>query len=199
MAHTDYYSATLPPYTYLAGKRFEAVAEKHGATVTYKPLDVIALFGRTGGTPPKDRHPNRIEYRAQELVRQARKHGLPFNIKPAHWPTNAAPSSYAIIAAQNAGGGDLGALVHAVLRAVWSEDKDIAQDDVVRACLTEAGFDPALADSGLLSGAETYAANLEEAVNVGVFGAPFYIVDGDQRFWGQDKIEDLDAHLAGDL
>ena len=199
MAHIDYYFATLSPYTYLAGKRFEAVAEKHGATVTYKPLDVIALFGRTGGTPPKDRHPNRIEYRAQELVRQARKHGLPFNIKPAHWPTNAAPSSYAIIAAQNAGGGDLGTLVHAVLRAVWSEDKDIAQDDVVRACLTEAGFDPALADSGLLSGAETYAANLEEAVNVGVFGAPFYIVDGDQRFWGQDKIEDLDAHLAGDL
>ena len=199
MAHIDYYFATLSPYTYLAGKRFEAVAEKHGATVTYKPLDVIARFGRTGGTPPKDRHPNRIEYRAQELVRQARKHGLPFNIKPAHWPTNAAPSSYAIIAAQHAGGGDLGALVHAVLRAVWSEDKDIAQDDVVRACLTEAGFDPALADSGLLSGAETYAANLEEAVNVGVFGAPFYIVDGDQRFWGQDKIEDLDAHLAGDL
>ncbi|MEL6889551.1 MAG: 2-hydroxychromene-2-carboxylate isomerase [Pseudomonadota bacterium] len=199
MAHIDYYFATLSPYTYLAGKRFEAVADKHGATVTYKPLDVIALFGRTGGTPPKDRHPNRIEYRAQELVRQAKKNELPFNIKPAHWPTNAAPSSYAIIAAQNAGGGDLGTLVHAVLRAVWAEDKDIAQDEVVRACLTEAGFDPALADSGLLSGAETYAANLEEAVNVGVFGAPFYIVDGDQRFWGQDKIEDLDAHLAGDL
>ena len=199
MAHIDYYFATLSPYTYLAGKRFEAVADKHGATVTYKPLDVIALFGRTGGTPPKDRHPNRIEYRAQELVRQAKKNELPFNIKPAHWPTNAAPSSYAIIAAQNAGGGDLGTLVHAVLRSVWAEDKDIAQDDVVRACLTEAGFDPALADSGLLSGAETYAANLEEAVNVGVFGAPFYIVDGDQRFWGQDKIEDLDAHLAGDL
>ncbi|MEC8582932.1 MAG: 2-hydroxychromene-2-carboxylate isomerase, partial [Pseudomonadota bacterium] len=157
------------------------------------------LFGRTGGTPPKDRHPNRIEYRAQELVRQAKKNGLPFNLKPAHWPTNAAPSSYAIIAAQSAGGGDLGTLVHSVLRAVWAEEKDIAEDDVVKACLTEAGFDPGLADSGLLSGAETYAANLEEAVNAGVFGAPFYIVDGDQRFWGQDKIDDLDAHLAGTL
>ncbi len=199
MAHIDYYFSTLSPYTYLAGKRFEDVAAKHGATVVYKPLDVIALFGRTGGTPPKDRHPNRIEYRAQELVRQAKKNGLPFNLKPAHWPTNAAPSSYAIIAAQSAGGGDLGTLVHSVLRAVWAEEKDIAEDEVVKACLTEAGFDPGLADSGLLSGAETYAANLEEAVNAGVFGAPFYIVDGDQRFWGQDKIEDLDAHLAGTL
>mmetsp|Transcript_18326 Transcript_18326/g.29331 ORF Transcript_18326/g.29331 Transcript_18326/m.29331 type:complete len:200 (+) Transcript_18326:1397-1996(+) len=199
MAHIDYYFATLSPYTYLAGTRFEEVAAKHGASVTYKPLDVIALFGRTGGTPPKDRHINRIEYRAQELVRQAKKYDMPFNLKPAHWPTNAAPSSYAIIAAQNAGGGDLGKLVHAVLRAVWSEEKDIAEDAVIKAALSEAGFDPALADSGLLSGAETYAANLEEAVDKGVFGAPFYIVDGDQRFWGQDKIDDLDAHLSGTL
>ena len=199
MAHIDYYFSTLSPYTYLAGNRFETVVAQHGASVTYKPMDVIALFGRTGGTPPKDRHPNRIAYRAQELVRQAKKHDLPFTLQPAHWPTNAAPSSYAIIAAQNAGGGDLGRLVHAVLRAVWAEDKDIAQDDVVKACLTEAGFDPGLADRGLLRGAETYAANLEEAVKAGVFGAPFYIVDGDQRFWGQDKIDDLDAHLAGDL
>ncbi|MEL6450588.1 MAG: 2-hydroxychromene-2-carboxylate isomerase [Pseudomonadota bacterium] len=199
MAHIDYYFATLSPYTYLAGTRFETVAAKHGATVTYKPLDIMALFARTGGTPPKDRHINRVEYRAQELVRQAKKHDLPFNLKPAHWPTNAAPSSYAVIAAQNAGGGDLGALVHAVLRAVWVEDKDIAQDDVIKACLSAAGFDPALSDSGLLTGAETYAANLEEAVDKGAFGAPFYIVDGDQRFWGQDKIDDLDLHLSGTL
>lgn len=199
MPHIDYYFATLSPYTYLAGNRFEEVAAKHGATVAYKPLDIMALFGRTGGTPPKDRHPNRIEYRAQELVRQAKKYDMPFNLKPAHWPTNAAPSSYAIIAAQAAGGGDLGKLVHSVLRAVWAEEKDIAEDDVVKSCLTAAGFDASLADSGLLAGAETYAANLEEAVDKGAFGAPFYIVDGDQRFWGQDKIEDLDLYLSGKL
>ena len=200
MPHIDYYFATLSPYTYLAGNRFEAVAEKHGATVTYKPFDVIAAFARTGGTPPKDRHISRIEYRAQELVRQAKKQDMPFNLNPAHWPTNGAPAAYAFIAAQNAGGGDLGALVHAITRSVWADEKDIAENDVVRACLEEAGFDPAVADSGLLQGAETYAANLEEAVEAGVFGAPFYIVkETGQRFWGQDRIADLDAHLSGDL
>jgi len=199
MAHIDYYFATLSPYTYLAGTRFEDVVAKHGASVTYKPLDIMALFSRTGGTPPKDRHPSRIEYRAQELPRQARKLGMPMNLKPAHWPTNAAPSSYAIIAAQNAGGGDLGQLVHNVLRAVWAEEKDIAEDAVIKACLESAGFDPSLADSGLLAGAETYARNLEEAVDKGAFGAPFYIVDDGQRFWGQDKIEELDMHLSGKL
>ena len=199
MAHIDYFFSTLSPYAYLAGTRMEDVAARHGATITYKPLDVVALFGRTGGTPPKERHPSRQQLRAQELTRQSKKLGMPLNLQPAFWPTNGAPSSYAIIAAQNAGGGDLGKLVHGFLRAVWAEDKDIAQDDVVRATLEGAGFDPALADSGLLSGAETYAANLEEAASLGVFGAPFYITDADQRFWGQDRIEDLDLHLAGKI
>lgn len=199
MAHIDLYFSTISPYAYLAGLRAEEVAANHGATITYKPLDIIALFARTGGTPPKDRHFSRQDYRAQELVRQAKKAGLPFNLKPAHWPTNPAPSSYAFIAAQNAGGGDLGKLAHAFLRACWAEEKDIADDQVIRDCLTEAGFDPSLADSGLLQGAEIYSANLEEAVERGVFGSPFYITDQDQRFWGQDRIDDLDATLAGTL
>mgnify|MGYP000182752182 FL=1 len=115
---------------------------------------------------------------------------------PAHWPTNMAPSSYALIAAQNAGGGDMGKATHAMLRAVWAEEKDIAEDAVIKACLAEAGFDPSLADSGLLVGAETYARNLEEAVENGVFGSPFYITDDGAKFWGQDRVADLDAHLT---
>ncbi|MGJ8610690.1 MAG: DsbA family protein, partial [Octadecabacter sp.] len=109
-----------------------------------------------------------------------------------------APSSYAIIAAQNAGG-NVGALVNALTRSVWADDKNIAEDDVIRACLEETGFDPSLADSGLLEGAETYARNLEEAVAKGVFGAPFFISESDERFWGQDRLDDLDRHLSGEF
>ncbi|MFY9212851.1 MAG: 2-hydroxychromene-2-carboxylate isomerase [Aestuariivita sp.] len=196
MTQIDYYFATVSPYTYLAGTRLEEIAARHGATITYKPLDLLTLFTRTGGVAPKDRHPARQAYRAQELVRQASKQNMPFNLHPAHWPTNPAPSSYAFIAAQNAGGGDLGALVQAFTRACWAEEKDIAQDDVIRDCLTQAGFEAGLADSGLLQGAETYARNLEDAAERGVFGAPFYITEDDQRFWGQDRLEDLEAHLA---
>ena len=197
MAQIDYYLATVSPNTYLAGTRLEEVAGRHGATITYKPLDVMALFARTGGVPPKERHPSRQAYRLVELARQARKNAMPINLQPAFWPTNPAPSSYAIIAAQSAGGGDLGGLVHAITRACWAEEKDIAEDAVIRACLEEAGFDPALADSGLLQGAETYAANLEEAVDTGVFGVPFFVTDDGGLFWGQDRIEDLDRHLSG--
>ena len=199
MPHIDYYFSTLSPYAYLAGTRLEEIAIKHGAQINYKPLDLSALFLRTGGQLPKDRHPNRMSYRAQELPRQAKKSGLPLNMKPAHWPMNAAPSCYAIIAASNAGGGDMGKLIHAIGRSIWVDDKDVSQDDIVRDCLSEAGFDPALADKDMLTSAETYARNLEEAVNAGAFGAPFYVTDTDQRFWGQDRLDDLDAYLSGDL
>lgn len=194
MAHIDYFFATISPFTYLTGTRLEEMAKAHGATITYKPLDIMGLFARTGGTPPKDRHISRQEYRLQEMRRQSAKAGLKLNLKPAHWPTNPAPSSYAIIAAQAAGGGDMGKLVHSLTTACWAGEKDIAEDAVVKACLESAGFDPVLADQGLLAGAETYAANLEEAVNRGVFGAPFYII-GDERFWGQDRLDDVEAHL----
>lgn len=199
MAHVDYYFSTISPFAYLSGTGLEDIVARHGVTVTYKPLDIIGLFERTGGTPPAQRHPSRQEYRLQELARVAKHNGLPINVKPAHFPTNAAPSSYAIIAAQSAGGGDLGKLVQTILRACWAEEKNIAEDDVVRACLSDAGFDPGLADSGMLQGAETYARNLEQAVEAGVFGSPFYVTDDDQRFWGQDRLPYLDLHLAGKL
>jgi 2-hydroxychromene-2-carboxylate isomerase len=196
MTAIDFYFSTLSPYTYLAGNRLEELAARHGAQIIYKPLDIMALFPRTGGTPPKDRHPARQEYRLIELERQAKKLGMPMNLQPAHWPTNAAPSSYAIIAAQKAGDGDMGALVQSVLRACWAEEKDIAEDTVIKECLTAAGFDPSLADSGLLVGAETYGQNLEDAVSAGVFGAPFYVTEDGGRFWGQDRLDDLDRYLS---
>lgn len=196
MAHIDYYFATISPFTYLSGTRPAEIAAAHGATLTYKPLDIMGLFARTGGIPPKDRHPSRQAYRLQDMRRRASKVGKPINLQPAFWPTNPAPSSYALIAAQKAGGGDMATLVAALTQACWAEEKNIAEDDVIRAALTEAGFDSGLADSGLLSGAEEYAANLEDAVNSNVFGAPFFVVDGTEHFWGQDRLDDLDHFLA---
>lgn len=195
MAHIDYFTITLSPFAYLAGQGLEEVAKKHGATITYKPFNLMQVFEQTGGTPPAKRHPARQAYRMQELARIAKRNSLPINLKPAHFPSNPAPSCYALIAAQNAGGGDLGGLCHAFLRACWAEDKDLAEDDVVRACLQAYGFDPKLADSGLLSGAQAFEKNTEEALQRNVFGAPSYVV-GDQVFWGQDRLSYLDDYLS---
>lgn len=199
MAQIDYYLSPISPNVYLAGMRPAEVAAKHGVALRYIPLDIMGLFSRTGGIPPGQRHVSRQEYRLQEMERAGKLAKLPINLKPAHWPTNPAPASYAIIAAQEAGGGDVGALVFGLTRACWAEEKDISQDDVIKACMEAAGFDPSLVDSGMLSGAVAYEQNLEDAVNAGVFGAPFFITEDGARFWGQDRIDQLDMHLGGQL
>ena len=196
MPQIDYFFAPISPFCYLAGDRLEQIAAKHGASVRYIPLNAPALFPRTGGQVLADRHESRKTYRMQELRRQAAKLGIPINLSPLFFPVNPAPASYAIIAAAKAGGGDLAGLVQAFPRAVWAEGRNIAEDEVVQDILAAHGFDPKIADKFMLDAAETYMANLEEAVARGVFGVPFYIV-GDERFWGQDRLEDLDLHLSG--
>lgn len=194
MRQIDYYLSTISPWCYLAGDRLERIAARHGAQITYRPLDLMQLFDRTGGTRPQNRHPARIDYRNQELPRCAEHLGVPLRLDVPM--TNMAPSSYAVIAAQEAGG-DVGGLVQGFLRARFADGRDIAEDGVIREVLPAHGFDPALADTGLFVGAETYARNLERAVEAGVFGAPFYhVLDTGQKFWGQDRLDFLERHLA---
>jgi 2-hydroxychromene-2-carboxylate isomerase len=196
MATIDYFLFPLSPYGYLAGLGLEQVAARRGAEIVYRPVQLFRIFEAVGTPKVADRHPAKQAYRLADLARVARLAGLPINLRPAFWPTNAAPASAAIIAAQAAGGGDLGGLVHAFGRAVWAEDRDIADDAVVRDILNAHGFEPGVADRGLLGSMETLERNTEEALRRGVFGAPTYAV-GEELFWGQDRLPHLDAHLAG--
>lgn len=194
MAAIDYYFSTISPWAYLAGDRLEQIAARHGASITYRPLDLMQLFDRTGGQRPQDRHPARLAYRNQDLPRVAADLGMPIRLDVPM--TNMAPSSYAVIAAQE-GGADVGALVQGILAARFVEGRDVADDAVIRDVLAATGHDPAIADRGLFTGAEIYGRNLERAVAAGVFGSPFYIVaESGEMFWGQDRLDYLDRHLA---
>ena len=193
--HVDYYFATISPYTYLAGTRPAEVAARNGATIAYRPLDIMALFSRTGGVPPGQRHPSRQEWRLQEMRRAAAKLGMPIHLRPAFWPADPARSSHAIIAAAADGTGEVAALVAGLTRACWAEERDVADPQVIGDCLDAAGFDRGIAARDDSASADVYARNLEDAVAAGAFGAPFFVV-GQERFWGQDRLGDLDEHLA---
>ncbi len=198
MTQIECFITTVSPYVYLAGRRLEDIASRSGATVRYIPVDPAALFARTGGQMLKDRHESRKAYRLQELRRWSVKTGLKLNPQPMFWPVNPAPSAYAVIAAIKAGGGDLAGLIHGFGVALWAQNRDIADPDVIADILAAHGYDPKIADRYMLAAAETYMANLEEAVAQGAFGFPFYVV-GEEKFWGQDRLDDLDLHLQGRL
>ncbi len=199
MSYIDYFFSSISASAYLASNRFEEIVQKHKATVVYKPFDAFSLFALTGGTPPAQGHPLRQDYRLQELQRQSKNKAPPITIKPQFFQTNVVPASYAIIAAHAGGSGNVTALVQGLLRACWSEEKDMVQEYVIKECLFQSGFDGEITDRELLKGAETYLVNLENAVTDGVFGSLFYFVNKGFRFWGHDKLYDFDTHLSGEL
>ena len=193
MAHIEFFYTLLSPFTYMTRERPREIAEKHGATISYRPADFPAIFGETGGLPVPKRHPFRQAYRLQELPRLARRAGVPITLHPAHWPVDATLASHALIAA-GARGAEMMPLSHAFLRAVWAEERDISDPETVDEILTANG-QPAAASLDLDAAAESYRANTEMALEKGVFGAPFFLV-GDEKFWGQDRLDYLDEHLA---
>ena len=194
MARIDYYFTPLSPFAYLAGDGLERIAAKHGAEIAYKPADYGRLMGETGGLPVGKRHPSRQAYRLQELPRIARRNGLKINVHPAHWPTDGGYAC-AAIAATSVAGGDAGALSQALMRACWAEEKDIGDPAVVDAALAAIGCG---VDAQSVEAARAAVeANTDDAIAAGVFGAPFYIVDDGEKFWGQDRLAYLDDHLAG--
>jgi len=197
MAQIEYYFTVLSPFAYLAGDRMEKVAEAHGATVTYKPVDIMTLFSEMGGTPPAQRHDSRKQYRMQELQRLSKLNDMPMNFQPAHWPTDQRPASALIVAAAKAGE-DAGALSRAVMRAVWAEQRDIADEATLNTILSETGIDRAALEPHMVQARNAFDSMTRDAMGAGVFGAPFYVVGG-QRFWGQDRISHLDAYLGGKL
>lgn len=194
MADIDYYFSVLSPWAYFASDRLEQVAAAHGKSISYKPIDAMVVFKASGGKPVHERPRSRQDYRLQELRRASAKTGMPYHESPAFWPTNARPASLAILAAA-AAGTDPASLIRSTLGAVWAEQRNIAEAATVAALLGAEGLS---ADdlAPHMAGAEaTYDANTEEAIARGVFGVPFYIV-GQETFWGQDKIADLDWHLS---
>jgi carboxymethylenebutenolidase len=83
-----------------------------------------------------------------------------------------------------------------VLRAVWAEERDIADAATLAALLAEAGLPAALLDSARGDAARArYDAHTQEAIAGGVFGAPSYVIEG-EIFWGQDRLDFVERRLA---
>lgn len=198
MAKTcDYYFAPPSPWAYLGHERFVAMANKAGVTVNLKPCDIGKVFSVSGGLPLAKRPPQRQAYRLLELKRWSEHLGIPLNLQPKFFPVGGDPAAKLIIAAQLAHGTSAALkLTGAVMRAVWAQERNISDADTLVAIANECGHD----GKSLLKSSETasvqaeYDRNTEDAMAANVFGAPWYVVDG-EGFWGQDRLEFVERAL----
>jgi len=193
----DYYFATISPYAYLGHDRFVAIAQERGATIAVKPINLGEVFPVSGGLPLSKRAPQRQAYRLVELQRWARFLGKPMHIQPKFFPVNGDLAAYWILAALERGSTQAMKLAGAVGRAIWEQERNIADAATMRAIADECGL-PATALATRAQApeiAEKYVALTQEAIARGVFGAPTYVV-ADELFWGQDRLDFLDRKMA---
>lgn len=192
----DYFYSPMSGYAYLGEPRLREIAASTAARLRYRPMDIVRVFTATDTTPPFKQSDARLSYRREDLSRKARMLGLPINAIPRHWPVNAGLASR-VIAAIAIEGADPGPASSALLKAVWADELDIAQAEHVADALTRAGLDAPrlLAAAESPEAAAALAGNTEAAIAARVFGSPTYVVD-DERFWGQDRLEDLARRLG---
>lgn len=194
----QYYFAPNSPWTYLGHLRFWDIARKHGATVEVLPMDLGGkVFPQSGGLPLAKRAPQRQAYRLVELKRFSEHLHAPMNLQPKFFPVNPDDAAKLIIAVELHDGSDAAMhITDAVLRAVWVDERNIADEATLAVLLKEREL-PArrLEDAHSQAVAERYEANTARAIEAGVFGAPSYVVDG-EIFWGQDRLDFLDRRLG---
>lgn len=199
MAKTcTYFFAPQSPFAYLGHDRLVALASRHGVQIDLKPCDLGKIFPASGGLPLPKRAPQRQAYRLAELKRWSEFLQLPLNPQPKFFPVPGDPAARIIIAARLAHGSETAlALTGNIMRAVWAEERNIGDPDTLAAIATDAGCD----GKALLKSSETasvqaeYDRYTEEAIGANVFGAPWYVVDG-EGYWGQDRLDFVERAFA---
>lgn len=196
METLDYYFTLMSPFSYLGHQAFLALARRHAVTVRYRPVRIMQLFAATGGVPLAQRAPARQMYRLLELQRWREARGLALTLKPKFFPTNPARADAAVIAIA-AGGGDPADYMLAMFRALWVEDRDIADDATIGQCLRAAGHDTEaiLREASGEAVIQALDANTAAAVELNLPGVPGYARAG-EMFWGQDRLDLLERALT---
>jgi 2-hydroxychromene-2-carboxylate isomerase len=199
MSHIDYFFAPHSPWTYLGHLRFWDIARAAKVRIEVLPVDLGGkVFPVSGGQPPAKRAPQRQAYRLVELRRYSEFLHAPLNLQPKFFPVAPDDAARLIVAVALHDGADAAMhIADAVLRAVWVQERNIADEATLAALLKEREL-PArrLDDSHSQAVAERYEANTQRAIDLGVFGAPTYAIDG-ELFWGQDRLDFVERKLAG--
>lgn len=199
MAKTcTYFFAPQSPFAYLGHERFVALTKQYGVQVEVKPCDLGRVFPVSGGLPLAKRAPQRQAYRLAELKRWSEFLKVPLNPQPKFFPVPGDAAAKLIIATRFAHGTDAALnIAGSIMRAVWAQERNIGDPDTLAAIAHEAGYD----GKALLKSSETasvqgeYDRYTDEAIAANVFGAPWYIVDG-EGYWGQDRLDFVERAFA---
>lgn len=197
MSAIEFWFDFASAYGYFASLSIDDLGARHDRAVMWRPFMLGVAFKATGarglsGTPIKG------DYARRDWARLARLMDVPFNL-PANHPFTALAASRAFYWIERQNPSAAVAFAKAVFRGYYGDGQEVARPEVVADVAASIGLERAAVLAGL--GAPEikvhFTAITEAAVAKGVFGSPFFIVDG-EPFWGADRMPMLEQWLERD-
>jgi len=194
MQAIDFYFDFSSPYGYLAAQSVDGLGERQGVEVRWRPILLGAVFKTTGAAPLVDL-PLKGDYARCDMARSARRLGVPFTFPP-NFPFSSVAASRAFSWLADQDPAQARRFAKAIYRAVFGEGREMESPDSVAGEAAKLDLDPealkaALQDKGVK---DRLRREVEAAVAKGVFGSPFFLVDG-EPFWGHDRMHDVEEWL----
>jgi len=183
------------PNSHFVTLQLPAIAERHGATVEYRPFFLGGLFKTLGvHLTPGMSSPAKAAHSRRDFERWSERYGIPFRF-PSRFPMNTVRALRTALVLDRHGF-EPRRYAETVFRAYWVDDRDIGDPATLSALLAELGVDPAatLAESDQPDVKDALRQRNDDAVARGIFGAPSMIV-GDELYFGKDRLDFVELAL----
>ncbi len=190
----DFYFDLASPYGYLAHFGIDGMAAKHGRSVVWRPYLIGAVF-KVEGSQPLTGFKLKGPYAVRDMARSARLLGVPLQFPPG-FPYGTVPAARAYYWLFDSKPDVAKAFAKAFYRAYFGEGRDVSPAEATADVAASVGVDRAALLDALQQPAVKDRLRIETdaAMARGVFGSPYFIVDG-EPFWGADRLEQVDLWL----
>ncbi len=197
VATLEFFFDCSSPWTYLAFTRIHDVIARTGAEVVWRPVLVGGIFNAVNRDVYERRantDQRKASYSGKDLQDWAKLAGVKIG-KPQPFPVNAVLEMRCALAAD-----ELGALIpfaKAAFEAYWGDLKDVSKPDVIAEVCRAAGLNPdaILARAAAPENKEKLRTNTDEVIARGGFGSPTMFVNGDDMYFGNDRLPLVEAAL----
>jgi 2-hydroxychromene-2-carboxylate isomerase len=193
----QFYFDFISPFGYFASLRIDELATRYGREVEWTSMLVGVSVIKVMGIPPIVNLPLKGPYVINDAKRYARQHRLAFE-RPGPSPASRPVEAGRVFAwAKEVDPAAAKRLAGSIFHSYFVRCLDIAHDGLLSACVSEAGlswpdFEAARAEG---TPAELLRRNVDDSIRRGVFGSPFFIVDG-EPFFGLEKLPVVEEWLA---
>jgi len=191
--HFDFIS----PFGYFASLRIDEIAARHGREAEWQSMLVGVSVLKVMGLKPIPETPLKGEYARRDAERYCRRHAITLAREFGTKPANPLPAGRSFHWARRYSPERAKPLAQAIFAAYWTEGRDIGDLGTVLDIAEQSGLDrSALADAHASGEAsDLLKAAVDRSLGKGVFGSPFFIVDG-EPFFGVEKMELMEEWLA---